>query len=156
MLRKNLLIGLLFILVCLPATLMAQGMMFGKWWHDNSVCQSLGLTDEETKVLDEKYNASRRSMIDLKSEVERQRFELDLLLNNPDADKQEIRDRFEKLEQARTKLSKERFEMFMAIRDTIGAERFQELKMMRRERGGRNNNRFPQSDSYRERGGFKN
>ena len=101
MLRKNLLIGLLFILVCLPTTLLAQGMMYGKWWHEKSVCQSLGLTDAETKVLDEKYNASRRSMIDLKSEVERQRFELDLLLNNPDADKQEIRDRFEKLEQAR-------------------------------------------------------
>jgi Heavy-metal resistance len=156
MLRKNLLIGLLFSLVFLPSTLMAQGMMYGKWWHEKSVCQELGLSDEETKILDEKYNAGRRSMIDLKSEVERQRFELDLLLNTPDAEKQEIRDRYEKLEQARTKLSRERFEMFMTIRDTIGAERFQELKLMRRDRGGRNNKRSPQGGYYRERGGFRN
>lgn len=156
MLRKNLLVGLLFLLVCLPSTLMAQGMMPGKWWHNRSVYQELGLSDEETKILDEKYNASRRSMIDLKSEVERQRFELDLLLNNPESDKQEIRDRFEKLEQARTKLSKERFEMFMTIRDTIGAERFQELKLMQRDRGGRNNRRSSEREFYKEKGGFRN
>lgn len=156
MLRKNLLVGLLFLLVCLPSTLMAQGMMPGKWWHNRSVCQELGLSDEETKILDEKYNASRRSMIDLKSEVERQRFELDLLLNNPESDKQEIRDRFEILEQARTKLSKERFEMFMTIRDTIGAERFQELKLMRRDRRGRNNRRSSEREFYKEKGGFGN
>ena len=156
MFRKNHLIGIMFILMLLPSTLMAQGMMSGKWWHDKSVGRELGLTDEETKVLDERYNASRRNMIDLKSEVEKQRFELDLLLNNPDADRQEIRDRYEKLEQARAKLSKERFEIFMAIRDTIGAERFQELKLMRRDRRGRSDERSPQRGYHGERGGFRN
>ena len=74
----------------------------------------------------------------------------------PDADKKEIKDRFEKLEQARTKLSKERFEMFMAIRDTIGVERFEKLKLMHRDQRGRNDEQSSQGGFYRERGRFRN
>ena len=149
MLRKNAWTGLVFLLVILPSTLMAQGRMHGKWWHDESVMKELALTDEETRILDEKYTTSRRKMIDLKSDVEKQRFELDLLLGSQDADKGQIMSRYESLEQARQKLSRERFEMFMGVRETIGAERFQELKLMRRDWDRKDRERFPRDRSYR-------
>ena len=95
------------------------------------------LTDDEARILDEKYTASRRKMIELKNDVEKQRFELDLLLGSQDSDKGQILSRYESLEQARQKLSRERFEMFMSMRNTIGAERFQELKLMWRDRDGK-------------------
>ena len=149
MLIKRAFTGVLFLLVFLPSTLLAQGMMYGKWWHDKSIMQELGLTDEETKKLDENYNASRRKMIDLKSDVEKQRFELDLLLGAQKADREKILSSYESLEQARQKLSRERFEMFMGVRETIGAERFQELKLMRRDMKRKGNEGFPYDRSYR-------
>jgi Spy/CpxP family protein refolding chaperone len=155
MLRKNAWVGLLFLLVFLPSTLMAQGLMHGKWWYDNSIRQELKLTDDETKVLDEKYTESRRKMIDFKSEVEKQRFEMDILLGAQDMDKQKILERYESLEQARRKLSRERFEMFMAIREIIGAERFQELKLMQRDQKRKGSKGFAHDGSYRDRGRYR-
>lgn len=143
MLRKSAWSGLLFLVVLLPATLLAQGMMHGKWWHDKSIVSELELTDGEKKELDEKYIESRRKMIELKSEIEKQRFELDLLLGTSDADKQAILARFASLEQARANLSKARFEMLLEIRETIGAERYQDLKLMYRDRGRDGAGRFP-------------
>ena len=133
MLRKNAWIGLLFLVVFLPSTLWAQGMMHGKWWRDKSIIQELGLTDSEEKLLEEKYIESRRKMIDLKSEIEKQRFELDLLLGAKEMDRKEIMERYNSLEQARSELSKVQFEMLMDVRETIGVERFQDLKFLYRD-----------------------
>jgi len=134
MIKKILLTAVIVLLVSLPSTLLARGMMHGKWWYDDSVRQELNLSDDEVKTLEEKYTASRRKMIDLKSEVEKQRFELNVLLGAEDIDREKIMERYEILEQARRKLSRERFEMFLGIRETIGAARFQQLKLMHRER----------------------
>ncbi|KPK28301.1 MAG: hypothetical protein AMJ61_03030 [Desulfobacterales bacterium SG8_35_2] len=69
MLRKSVLSGLLFLIICLPSTLVAQERMHGKWWHDKSIAQELDLTDTEKKEIDAKYAVNRRKMIDLKYEI---------------------------------------------------------------------------------------
>jgi len=113
----------------------------------------LNLTDSEKKEIDEKYTESRRKMIELKYEIEKQRFELDILLGTQDADKQKILERFDSLEQARKNLSKARFEMLLEVRETIGAERFQELKGVHRDRGRKDAGRNLQDRPYsKERG----
>jgi len=142
MLGKNVWPGLLFVIVFLPSALLAQEMMHGKWWNDKSIIEELALTDSERNALNEKYTESRRKMIDLKSDIEKQRFELDLLLDVEDMDQEKIMARFEKLEKARAQLSKERFEMLMQVRKTIGAQRFQELKSMHRDRDRKEVKRF--------------
>jgi len=147
MLRKSAWLGLLILVVFLPSTLLAQRMMHGKWWYDESIVQGLELTDSEKKELDEKYAESRRKMIDRKSEIEMQRFELDLLLGRNDADRQEIMARFDSLERARAQLSRTRFEMLLEIRNIIGAERFQELNAIYRDRKGRDTNRYREDRS---------
>ena len=56
MLSRKVWIGLIFLVVFLPSTLLAQGMMMnGKWWHNKSILTELELTDAERQVLDEKY-----------------------------------------------------------------------------------------------------
>jgi Spy/CpxP family protein refolding chaperone len=153
MLRKSVWIGLLLLVVFLPSTLLARGMMHGKWWNDKSIVKELNLTDSEKKEIDEKYTESRRRMIELKYEIEKQRFELDILLGTQDADKQKILERFDSLEQARKNLSKARFEMLLEVRETIGAERFQELKGVHRDRGRKDAGRNLQDRPYsKERG----
>ena len=152
MLRKKVWIGLIFLVVFMPSTLLARGMMMhGKWWHNKSILAELELTDTERQVLDEKYTENRRKMIELKSEIEKHRFELELLLGAQDLDKQMIMERYDSLEQTRTKLSKQRFAMLMEVRETIGAERFQELKAMHRDRDRKDVKRFLRHrSSYRD------
>lgn len=148
MLGKNAVIGLLVFAVLLPSSLWAQEMMHGKWWHDRSIMRELELTDSERKVLEQKYTESRRRMIDLKSEVEKQRFELDLLLGAEEFNREKILAHYDNLETARRNLSRERLEMLMSIRETIGVERFQDLKLMYRDR---DRNRKDRKSSYRDR-----
>ena len=64
-------------------------------------------------------------MIDLKSQIEKNRFELDLLLGMKVMDREKIMEHYGNLEEARTKLSKQRFEMLLGVRETLGAEQFQ-------------------------------
>jgi hypothetical protein len=134
MLRKNAWFVLVLFVVFLPSTLLAQEMMHGKWWNNSSMAEELKLTDSERKVLDEKYTESRRRMIDLKTEVEKERLELDIILDQQDANKDRISERYDSLEKARAKLSKERFGLLIEVREIIGVERFQELKAMHRSR----------------------
>ncbi len=152
MLRKNAWFVLVLFVVFLPSTLLAQGMMHGKWWNNSEVADELKLTDSERKILEEKYTDGRRKMIDLKSEVEKERLELDIVLENQDASKSQIVERYDNLENARKKLSKERFGLLIEVREVIGAERFQSLKEMHRSRTrDKMDRRSKDRSSYRER-----
>lgn len=152
MLRKNAWFVLVLFVVFLPSTLLAQEMMHGKWWNNSEVADELKLTDSERKILEEKYTDGRRKMIDLKSEVEKERLELDIVLENQDASKSQIVERYDNLENARKKLSKERFGLLIEVREVIGAERFQSLKEMHRSRTrDKMDRRSKDRSSYRER-----
>ena len=134
MLRKNVWFVLVLFFVFLPSTILAQGMMHGKWWHNKTMAQELELNENERKMLEEKYTESRRKMIDLKSEVEKERLELEIVMGKQDASRDQITERFDRLEKARAKLSKSRFGLLLEVREVIGADRFQELKAMHRSR----------------------
>ncbi|MDX2434701.1 MAG: hypothetical protein QNK14_08845 [Desulfobacterales bacterium] len=152
MLRKNAWFVLMLFVVFLPSTLLAQEMMHGKWWNNSEVADELKLTDSERKILEEKYTDGRRKMIDLKSEVEKERLELDIVLENQDANKDQINEHYDNLENARKKLSKERFGLLVEVREVIGAERFQSLKEMHRSRTrDKMDRRSKDRSSYRER-----
>ena len=135
MLRKNAWFALVLLFAFLPTTLLAQEMMHGKWWNDKAVAEEMKLTDTEREQLDKEYTDSRRKMVDLKSDVEKERLELDIALDNKDASKKQINDSYEKLEKARSELSKERFKLLTEMREIVGVERFQTLKSMHRDRG---------------------
>jgi len=153
MLRTKTWLVLVLRIVFLPATVMAQGMMRGKWWNNNSMAEELHLTDSERNRLDEKYVEGRRKMIDLKSAVEKERLELDIALDNPNADKARINEHYAKLEKARAELSKARFDLIIEMRDIIGVERFQTLQDMHRSR--RNNmDNMPFKDRSSRRGRY--
>lgn len=142
MLKKNVFIGLMLFMVLMPTALLAQKMMYGKWWQDKAIINELQLTDNEITLLNEKYTESRRKMIESKSDMEKHRFELELLLGARELDKQKLMERFDSLERTRMELSKERFEMLINVREILGTERFQELESMRHRRDERGKRRF--------------
>ena len=138
MLKKILNGVLLLTLVISPAVAMGRDMPRGKWWHNPRVSEQLNLSEEEKRQLDEVFIESRRKLIGLKSNVEREQFELQNLLESETLDEAAVMGQFKRLENARANLGTERFNLLLKVRKTIGFERFQRLKMfhqkMRRER----------------------
>ena len=80
MLNKVLRGVLLLVLVTSPTIALGQDLPSGKWWHNPKVSKQLNLNEAEKSRLDQEFVDSRRTLIELKSSVERERFELENLL----------------------------------------------------------------------------
>lgn len=129
MLRRILYGMIVLIFVASPVLAPAQDMMPGKWWYNPQISKDLNLTEEETANLEQGFRESRRNFIDLKSNVEREQFELDNLLEDEKINEEAIKKQYQKVERERAKLSEERFNFIMKIRSIMGRERFQKMKM---------------------------
>ena len=128
MLKKVLIAALLILTISLPEVGAAQDVPSGKWWYNKKVVQNLNLTQKEVRKLDRLYEDSHRKLIDLKSAVKREQFELDTLLGKEPVDDAKVRKQFKRLEKARTDLANERLGFVIRVREIIGADRFQQLK----------------------------
>ncbi|MDY6855741.1 MAG: hypothetical protein SWO11_13745 [Thermodesulfobacteriota bacterium] len=64
---------LVFLWVLVPAISIGNDILPGKWWHSPRVAKKLELSKEEKKQLDDLFVKSRLKMIDLKSEIEKNR-----------------------------------------------------------------------------------
>jgi Spy/CpxP family protein refolding chaperone len=128
MLKKVLIAALLALMISLPGVIAAQDVPSGKWWYNKKVVKNLNLTQKEVRQLDGLYEDSHRKLIDLKSAVKREQFELDTLLGKEPVDDAKVRKQFKRLEKARTDLANERLGFVIRVREIIGADRFQQLK----------------------------
>jgi len=148
MLDKKVWSVLIVILLFFPSVVWGQDMMDGKWWQNRKIAEKLEITKTEKQLLDERYVESRRKLISLKSDVERERFELDNLLDRGGSKKETIQDQYIRLEEARANLSKERFNLFLEVRNIVGIERYQQLKAMHRSKRTKTSKRY--SDERRD------
>lgn len=123
-------LAILTILISTVATVHAQDVPPGRWWHSSSVVQQLQLTNQEVQRLDQAFEASRIKMIKLKSQVEAEQYKLKSMIERGNADDAAVRAQNRKLEAARSALADERFIFFIHCRDIIGNERFQKLLRM--------------------------
>lgn len=145
---NRILSGIFLMLFILPTTVvLGQEMPSGKWWHIPRVVKRLNLSDAEIEQLDEAFRKSRLNLITLKSDLEKEQFELQNLFDKKTLNEDAAMEQYENLEKARVKLGTERFRFFIKIRKIIGYERFQELmafkKLLRqRQHNIRNRDRF--------------
>ncbi len=114
----------------MPLTSMGQEMAPGKWWRMPRVSDRLDLSNEEKQALDDLFVNSRRKLIDLKSAVERERFELENLLEKEALDEKAVKEQLKKLEKARSDLANERFHYLLEVRKRLGFERYQQLRSL--------------------------
>ena len=149
MLDKKVWSVLAVLLLFFPSGIFAQDMTDGKWWQSKRVAESLEITDAEKRQLNETYTASRRELITLKSNVEKERFELDNLLDRGDSKKETVLDQYNRLEAARSELSKERFNLLLDVREIVGIERYQQLKVMYRMNRDKRKKRFSDEKARR-------
>ena len=128
MLKSAFSVILLALFLIAPLISAAQDVPTGKWWYNPQIQKNLNLSQNDIGTLDKLFANSRRKLIQLKSEVEREQFELDQLLSKKKVDDAEVKKQFQKLEQARKKLSNERLDFVIGVRNILGADRFQQLK----------------------------
>jgi Spy/CpxP family protein refolding chaperone len=128
MLKNAFSVILLAIFLIAPLIAAAQDVPTGKWWYNPQIQKNLNLSQNEIGQLDNLFANSRLNLIQLKSEVEREQFELDQLLSKKKVDDAEVKKQFQKLEQARKKLANERLDFVIGVRNILGADRFQQLK----------------------------
>ena len=147
MLKKILGGILLFVWVFVPFVSMAQEIPSGKWWRMPRLSEGLDLTNQEKQALDSLFVDSRRKLIDLKSAVEKEQFELETLLEKETLDEKAAMEQLKRLEKARSDLARERFRFLLRARKTLGFERYQQLKSLfrgfreKRHGGGRHHDK---------------
>lgn len=118
----------LMILIGIPALASGKDMPSGKWWRNAKVTATMKLSQEEIETLDQKYIDSHRKLIQLKSDLELQRFELEVLMDKDPLDEARVMEQFKKMDGARDRLGAERFRFLLEVRKLLGADRFQQLK----------------------------
>ncbi len=125
---------LVVILVILGVgTSMARESSRWRWWHNEEIIKQLNLSQDEIKQIDDAYAASRRRMIEQKSRLETERFELEEILGQPSFSEAAARAQNRKLEEVRSQLAAERFEFLLVSRKIIGHNRFQQLTDIQRQ-----------------------
>jgi len=128
---KQCIAGMTLVTLMLLAPLAAaQNMPGGKRWKDPDIAKALQLTAGEVKQLDKLFVESRRRMIELKNQVEKEQFEYQNLMESKTLDEAAINRQLQKLEQARSELNEERSRFVVAVRKILGSERFQRLQQI--------------------------
>jgi Spy/CpxP family protein refolding chaperone len=145
MMKRKILPVLFIIIAVLTVDAMGGERHGGKWWRDPQISKQLKLSEKDIQRLDALLVESGRRMLELKSFVEKERFELNTLLEGKGIDDAVITAQFKKLENARSALSNERLQFLIQTREILGAERFKELRAYFENlpREGRRNKSFP-------------
>jgi Spy/CpxP family protein refolding chaperone len=116
------------VLLIFPTLVMGKDLPRGKWWQDPKLSSIINVSKEEKQKLDELYVESRRNFIKLKSAVEMERFELEVLMEKDPLDEAKVLEQYRKMDNARDSLGTERFRYLLEVRKILGADRFQALK----------------------------
>ncbi len=105
-----------------------MGIPTGKWWKRPDVAGKIGITEEEKEKLDNMYYKYRYQMIDLHSQVKKERLELEQLIDSKEFNDKACLDHFTKLQKAHNTVAAERFRFLVQVRKLLDIDRFQQLK----------------------------
>jgi|SaaInl8_200m_RNA_FD_contig_41_1276850_length_728_multi_12_in_0_out_0_2 Spy/CpxP family protein refolding chaperone len=111
-----------------------RNMFFGhkfpgmKWWKMPKISEKLNLTKSQKEELNDLYVQSKRKLIDIKSKLEKERFELEQLMESEKLNESSCMDQFTKIIELRSKIGTERFKFILQVRKLLGSEKFQIVK----------------------------
>jgi Spy/CpxP family protein refolding chaperone len=100
----------------------------GMWWKNPAIVQRLTLTADQSKKMDDIFQASRLRLVDLKANLEKQELMLQPMLaaNPPDTAKALVE--IDKVAQARADLEKENAKMLLGIRGVLTPDQWTKLQ----------------------------
>lgn len=105
----------------------------GKWWKRPRVAEAIGLSPNQSQEIETIFVRSRGRLIDLKADLEKKQAELQDTIEDQSADREEVAERIEKLEDARAELQKARALMLLDMKRVLRPEQWDRLKRMQEE-----------------------
>ena len=102
----------------------------GKWWKRPRIAQEIGLTEDQSRQIEDIFVKSRPRLIDLKADLEKKQFDLRQALEH-DGDRAEVEKKLDLVEAARRDLQKTRVLMLLDMRKVLKPEQWERLKEMR-------------------------
>jgi Spy/CpxP family protein refolding chaperone len=99
----------------------------GMWWKNPGIVQKLTLSVEQTKKMDDIFQASRIQLIDLKANVEKQNAILEPMLSANPPDTAKALAQIDKVAQARAELEKGDAKMLLGIRGVLTPDQWTKL-----------------------------
>jgi Spy/CpxP family protein refolding chaperone len=110
------------------------GPDLGKWWKDSEIAGALGLSDAQTRKIEEAFFEHRIKLIDLRAELERQETRLQPLLDADQPDEAKVGAQIDLVLAARGRLEKANAMMMLAIRKVLSTEQWRKLESIKQER----------------------
>ena len=110
------------------------GPDLGKWWKDSEIVGTLGLSDAQTRKIEEAFFEHRIKLIDLRAELERQETRLQPLLDADQPDEAKVGAQIDLVLAARGRLEKANAMMMLAIRKVLTTEQWRKLESIKKER----------------------
>jgi Spy/CpxP family protein refolding chaperone len=140
---KRMLIGMLVCSAMIFGVVQAyaDGVGPGRWWRSPELSKDMRLTDREKQILDDMFAKNRNALIDLRSDIEKERFKLEDILEKDPVNESAAKAQFRRVEEKREKIALERFNFILDARKVLGPERFRILtgkfEEMKKKRLGR-------------------
>jgi Spy/CpxP family protein refolding chaperone len=123
---KNLLRQIVVVFAVLSIALPAAGQ--GKWWQSEEYKRELRLTPEQSKKLEEVFQASVPTLKSLKKTLDQAESEFERLLER--GDDGSVMDQVERVEAARAELNKSHTMMMLRMKRVLTAEQWARFNAM--------------------------
>jgi Spy/CpxP family protein refolding chaperone len=107
----------------------------GRWWNNPKVVERLKLTEEQRKAFDGILLQHRKTLIDLRANVEKAELEMEPLMGDDQPNEAKILAQIDKVAQARAELEKANARFLLAIRNKLTPEQWKQMEAYRASRG---------------------
>ena len=124
--RSSLAALVVLVLLVLVTTQAGAGQRH-RWWKSDDVKAELGLTESQSAVIDEIYKAALPTQRELKQRLDRKEAELSELIDAMEAEEWEVTLLIDKVEAARSELSKSRILMLYRMHRELTDEQLDAL-----------------------------
>jgi Spy/CpxP family protein refolding chaperone len=105
------------------------------------VTSRIDVTQSEKEALDKLFIQNRRSILDLRDDLEQEKLKLDDIMDQKNFNERAALDQYRKIEKKREKLAMERFRYLLEVRKLLGQDRYRDLMTSAREYHGRGSDR---------------
>jgi Spy/CpxP family protein refolding chaperone len=110
------------------ANLAPMGRGMGRWWWNPQMVQTLGVSAEQQKKMDDIFQQHRLKLIDLNASVEREEVTLEPMMGADQPDEARIVAQIDKVAQARAELEKANARMLLGIRRVLTPDQWKKLQ----------------------------
>ena len=134
-----------FFAALLSFTVAADATQRYKWWQSNEVATEIGLTSEQGADIEAIFQSIRPKLRELMRRLHREEDELTRIMHAMQAEEWEVALQIDKVEAARSALSKTRTLMLYRMHKTLAADQIEALHAMweRRRADGQSSSRDP-------------